>query len=328
MSKRYLITGGAGFIGSFLVRRLLQDGHDVRVLDNHSRGRVDRLADVRDHVESIEADVRDAEAVQGAARGVDCLCHLAYVNGTEWFYKKPEFVLDVGVKGMINTVDACLKRGVPEFVLASSSEVYQTPPAIPTDEAAPLSVPDPLNPRYSYGGGKIISELLALNYGRNHLERVLVVRPHNVYGPDMGREHVIPQFILRAGALASEHPSGVIPFPIQGDGAQTRAFVHVDDFTDGLATVLEKGAHLNIYNVGNDEEVTVRRVVELIFDRLGREFEIIPGALTAGSPRRRRPNIDKLRALGYRPRISLRDGLAGTINWYLANRALPNDDSS
>ena len=320
MSKLYLVTGGAGFIGSSLVRRLLQDGHGVRVFDNQSRGRAARLADVRAHVEFIEADVRDADAVRRAARGVDSLCHLAAVNGTEWFYSKPETVLDVGVKGVVNTIDACLKHGVPEFVLASSSEVYQTPAAIPTDETAPLSVPDPLNPRFSYGGGKIISELLALNYGRSHLERVLVFRPHNVYGPDMGGEHVIPQFILRADALAAEHRDGVIPFPIQGDGTQTRAFVHIDDFTDGLATVLEKGAHLNIYHVGNDVEVTVRRLVELIFDHIGRKFEIVPGTLTAGSPGRRCPDVDKLRALGYRPRVTLRDGLAGTIDWYLAGR--------
>ncbi len=320
MSKLYLVTGGAGFIGSSLVRRLLHDGHGVRVLDNQSRGRAARLADVRDHLEFIEADVRDADAVLKAARGVDSLCHLAAVNGTEWFYSRPEVVLDVGVKGIVNTIDACLKHGVGEFVLASSSEVYQTAPAIPTDEKAPLTVPDPLNPRYSYGGGKIVSELMALNYGRSHLARVLVVRPHNVYGPDMGREHVIPQLVLRAAALAAEHPQGAVPFPIQGDGTQTRSFMYIDDFTEGLATVLKKGAHLNIYHVGNDDEVTVRRLVELIFDRLGRNFEIVPGALTAGSPHRRRPNIDKLRALGYRPRVTLREGLAGTIDWYLACR--------
>ena len=320
MSKLYLVTGGAGFIGSTLVRRLLQDGHGVRVLDNQSRGRAARLADVRDHVEFIDADVRDADAVRKAAKAVDSLCHLAAVNGTEWFYDRPDLVLDVGVKGIVNTIDACLEHDVPEFVLASSSEVYQTPPAIPTDEAAPLTVPDPLNPRYSYGGGKIISELMALNYGRSHLERVLVVRPHNVYGPDMGREHVIPQFVLRADELTREHPDGVVPFPIQGDGTQTRAFVHIDDFTDGLATVLEKGAHLNIYHVGNDNEVTVRRLVELIFDHLGRNCEIIPGALTQGSTRRRCPNIDKLRALGYSPSISLREGLPKVIDWYLENR--------
>ena len=100
-------------------------------------------------------------------------------------------------KGMINVIDACRAHGVGRLMLASSSEVYQTPPQVPTDESAPLVVPDPLNPRYSYGGGKIISELMAINYGRKFFERVLIFRPHNVYGPDMGCEHVIPQFALR-----------------------------------------------------------------------------------------------------------------------------------
>ena len=324
MSKRYLVTGGAGFIGAALVRRLLHDGHGVRVLDNESRGRAGRLEDVRQHVEFIKADVRDADAVQGAAKGVDSICHLAAVNGTAFFYDRPELVLDVSVKGIVNTLDACLRHGIGEFVLASSSEVYQTPPAIPTTESAPLSVPDPLNPRYSYAGGKIISELLALNYGRSHLERVLVFRPHNVYGADMGREHVIAQFVIRAAALESEHAHGVIPFPIQGDGSETRAFVHIDDFTRGLATVLDKGAHRNIYHIGNDDEVTVRDLAGMVFERFGREHEIIPGPLTAGSPGRRCPNIDKLRALGYRPRVSLQDGLGATVDWYRANVCPPD----
>ena len=320
MSRFYLVTGGAGFIGAALVRRLLRDGHRVRVLDNQSRGSAARLGDIRDRIEFVDADVRDAGAVLRAARGVDSLCHLAAVNGTELFYRNPELVLEVSVKGIVNTIDACLQHGVGEFVLASSSEVYQTPPAFPTPETVPLSVPDPLNPRYAYGGGKIVSELMALNYGRNRLERVLVVRPHNVYGPDMGAEHVIPQFVLRAAALAADQPAGPIRFPIQGDGSQTRAFEHIDDFTAGLVTVLEKGAHRNIYHIGNDDEVTVQRLVELIFERLERDFEIVPGPLTAGSPERRCPDLGKLRALGYRPRIPLREGLVGTVAWYLDNR--------
>ena len=95
---------------------------------------------------------------------------------------------------MISVLDACRHHGIRELVLASSSEVYQTPPGIPTPENVPLSVPDPLNPRYSYGGGKIICELMAINYGRQGFDRVLIFRPHNVYGPDMGWEHVLPQF--------------------------------------------------------------------------------------------------------------------------------------
>src|SRR3979409_549385 len=115
---------------------------------------------------------------------------------------------------------ACRSEGVRSLVLASSSEVYQTPPEVPTDEHAPLLVPDPSNPRYSYGGGKIISELMAINYGRKYFERVLIFRPHNVYGPDMGWEHVIPQFALRMKMAAELNPVGVIPFPIQGSGQE------------------------------------------------------------------------------------------------------------
>ena len=315
-NKFYLVTGGTGFIGSALVRRLVHNGHRVRVLDNQSRGSAARLADIQSDFEFVQADIRNPAEVSKAVQGVDSVCHLAFVNGTEFFYSRPGFVLDVGVKGIVNTLDACLEHNVPEFVLASSSEVYQTPPQIPTDESAPLLIPDPLNPRFSYAGGKIISELMALNYGRENFERVLVFRPHNVYGPDMGWEHVIPQLAIRAGEMIQKHPHDEILFPIHGDGTETRAFVHINDFTDGLVTVLDKGEHLNIYHIGNNEEVAIRDLVRLIFDHLNRTCKIVPGELTQGSTRRRCPNISKLASLGYRPRISLAQGLPDVVDWY------------
>ena len=155
---------------------------------------------------------------------------------------------------MINVIDGCIKNNVKELILASSSEVYQTASKIPTDETASLIVPDPLNPRYSYGGGKIISELLTINYGRKYFDRAIVFRPHNVYGPDMGWEHVIPQFVLRMKEL-SKGKGKNIKFPIQGTGKQTRAFCFIDDFIGGLMLVLEKGKHLGIYNIGTMEEM-------------------------------------------------------------------------
>ena len=172
-------------------------GERVRVLDNLSRGNQRRLGDVVADVEFVEADVRDAAAVSRAAKGIDCVVHAAFVNGTQFFYSMPQLVLDVGIRGMLNVLDACLAHEVPELFVASSSEVYQTPPRIPTDETVPLSIPDPMNPRYSYAAGKITSEMLAINYARTHFERMVIFRPHNVYGPDMGWEHVIPQFVLR-----------------------------------------------------------------------------------------------------------------------------------
>ena len=124
---------------------------------------------------------------------------------------------------MVNVIDACRTQGVGTLVLASSSEVYQTPPHIPTAEDAPLVVPDVNNPRYSYGAGKLISEVMAINYGRKFFERVLIFRPHNVYGPDMGWEHVIPQFALRLNKLAQAQAAGPLRFEIQGSGSETRS---------------------------------------------------------------------------------------------------------
>jgi nucleoside-diphosphate-sugar epimerase len=314
--KRVLVTGGTGFIGSALVRGLLHQGARVRSLDNDSRGSHHRLADVAADIELVQGDIRDPASVSAATRGVDCVCHLAYVNGTEFFYSRPELVLEVAVKGMMNVLDACIEHGVRELVLASSSEVYQTPPAVPTDETAPLSVPDPRNPRYSYGGGKIIAELLALNYGRVHFDRVLVFRPHNVYGPDMGREHVIPQLALRLLEHART-TEGVIDLPIQGTGKETRAFVYVTDLVDGVLRMIADGEHQGIYHIGSDLEITIETLVHEIARCLGREVRPQAGPLQPGGTLRRCPDITKIRKLGYEPRVPLSEGLAETIRWYI-----------
>jgi nucleoside-diphosphate-sugar epimerase len=317
--KSYLVTGGTGFIGSALVKRLVKSGARVRLLDDNSRGSNSRLGECASDVEITCGDIRNAAAVAAAARGMDSICHLAYVNGTEFFYTKPDLVLEVAVKGMINVLDACLENGVPELVLASSSEVYQTPPTVPTDESAPLCVPDVLNPRYSYGGGKIISELLAVNYGRHRIPRVLIFRPHNVYGPNMGWEHVVPQFAARLAELHRQQPSGVLSFPIQGTGRETRAFIFIDDMIDGVVCVLEKGEPLGIYHIGNDEEITIETLATAVAEFYHREIAVVPGQLRAGGTLRRCPNIDKIRALGFAPRVSLADGLAATVPWYDQN---------
>ncbi len=313
MTRTVLVTGGAGFIGRALVHRLVRAGHHVRVLDDFSRGRRRVTADLE--VDLVDGDVRDPNTVNRACRGVDAVWHLAAVNGTEFFYSKPEIVLEVGVKGIVNVIDAMLRHDVAELFVASSSEVYQTPPHVPTDERVPLSIPDPLNPRYSYAGAKIISELLALNYGRKHLRRVIVFRPHNVYGPDMGWEHVIPQLALRVRELGKV-AAGTVRLPIQGTGAETRAFVYVDDAVDGLLRLAEAGEHLGIYQVGTDVETRVDHLAREIGRCLGRDVEVVPGPTTSGSTARRCPDITKLRSLGYEPHIDLAEGLRRTVRWY------------
>lgn len=317
--KKYLVTGGTGFIGSSIVKRLAMTNNQVRVLDNNSRGALSKLGDTSKDIEFVEADIRDLNAVQKAARGIDCIIHLAYVNGTEFFYNKPELVLDIGIRGILNVIDACRINNIGELILASSSEVYQTPPLIPADESVPLSIPDVLNPRYSYGGGKILSELMVINYGRNAFNRVMIFRPHNVYGPDMGYEHVIPQFISRTRQAMDTFPEGSLPFPIQGDGSQTRAFIYIEDFVDGFMCMLKYGKHLNIYNIGNPEEISIRNVAIKIAGYMGREINIINGPLQPGSPARRCPDISKLTSLGFKPRVSFNQGLPAAIDWYMSH---------
>jgi nucleoside-diphosphate-sugar epimerase len=319
---RILVTGGSGFIGSALVAALVRAGETVRVLDDNSRGAPRRLAGVAKDIEFIAGDIRDAAAVHAAVRGMDEVHHLAFVNGTEFFYSAPELVLDVGVKGIVNVIDACRASGVRRLVLASSSEVYQTPPRVPTDESAPLIVPDPTNPRYSYGGGKIISELMAINYGRKFFERVLIFRPHNVYGPDMGFEHVIPQFAIRLKRAALEHKSGNVPFEIQGDGKQTRSFCHVDDLVRGVMVMREKGEHLGIYHIGTTEEIGIADLARRIAAHVGRDIEFVSRPAPAGGTERRCPDIGKLARLGYAPQMPLAKGLPPTVDWYFANEDL------
>jgi nucleoside-diphosphate-sugar epimerase len=148
--KTCFVTSGARFVGSALVRRLVSGGHHVDFLDNQGRGSATRLSDIGDDFEFVQADVCDSGAIHCTMKDVGSVCHLAFVNGIEFFYTKPDLVLDVGVKGMINVIDACIKNNVGELIVASSSEVYQTPPVVPTSEVVPLSIPSPFNPRYSY----------------------------------------------------------------------------------------------------------------------------------------------------------------------------------
>lgn len=318
--SRHLITGGAGFIGSALAHRLIAEGHEVTVLDRFSRGKITRLPK---GAHTIHGDIRSAATVYRAVAGADVIWHLAYVQGTQTFYADPKDVIDVALTGIMNVLHACEDSAhKPDLFLVSSSEVYQNPPVgmFPTDESVPLSVPDVTNPRYSYGGGKIACELAVLAYSQaGLLGRAVIVRPHNIYGPDMGHEHVIPEFAERM-LDRSRWPYRPIKFPIQGTGRETRSFCYIDDCVDGLMVLREGGEDRNVYHLGNpNEEHTISDLAHLVAGCFGREIDVVPGALPKGSPIRRLPDISKLRALGYEPRVSLADGLPGTVAWYAAN---------
>jgi nucleoside-diphosphate-sugar epimerase len=311
---RALVTGGSGFLGSALCRELLAAGQEVRVLDDHSRGRPARLEGME--VEIVTGDVRDPDAVHRAAQGCEVVWHLAYVNGTRFFYEKPDLVLDVGIKGALNTIEAAVAAGARRYVLASTSETYQEPTHVPTTEIERLIVPDVKNPRYSYGGGKIASELLALHLAARRGLEVVVFRPHNFYGPDMGFEHVVPEITERIVKLSNRLADRRIALPIQGDGSDTRSFCFVSDGARGAFLAGERGAPGEIYHVGTEREVSIKFLVEEIGRVLGVELAIQPGPAAKGGTSRRCPAIGKLAALGYRPEVDLEEGLARTVPWY------------
>ena len=147
--SRLAVTGAGGFIGAHLTRALLAEGHEVVAIDNYIRGQASRLADAPGAIERATLDVRDKAALVETLKGVACVFHLAAVNGTENFYTQPQLVLDVGVRGALAVTEACIEAGVPDLVVASSAEVYQTPRVVPTTEDIEMVIPDSLNPRYS-----------------------------------------------------------------------------------------------------------------------------------------------------------------------------------
>jgi nucleoside-diphosphate-sugar epimerase len=317
---RYLVTGGAGFIGSALVKRLVADGNDVVAFDDFSRGRMDRLAGVNCEVRG--GDIRDARAVTAAMHGCDSAAHLAYLQGTAAFYSEPRQVLDVATRGMLNVLAACEANGTTDMMLVSSSEAYQVAAVVPTPETIALTVPDPLNPRYSYGGGKIVCEIMANAWYRTGvLDRCTIVRPHNILGPDGGREHVIPQFCLRMNQLVREHPEGIIPFPIQGSGLETRSFCYIDDCVDQMALLLDKADGIGVWHIGCEDERTIADVAHAVAACYGREIKVIPGTLPKGAPTRRLPDTSKLRGLvpGYLPSVGFTEAVKRTVDWYRAN---------
>src|SRR3989344_2814963 len=319
--KTYLVTGGTGFIGRNLVKKLVRNHINVRVFDDNSRGSVASLGNILKEIEFVKGDIRDAYAVKSACKNVDGVIHLAAINGTKFFYTIPELVIDVSTRGIINVIDACLWHGVEEIFFASSSEVYHSPPVVPTPENVPLVIPDPSNARFSYAAGKIISEMYIKNYGKKYFGRAVVFRPHNVYGPQMGWEHVIPQFVLRLKKLINEQ-SGPIAFPIQGEGNETRSFVYIDDFVNGLMLLLKKAKNLETYNIGTREEIRIKDVAYEIAKFYNKKIKIVPGKLATGGTIRRLPDISKIAKLGYKPKVKFKKGLVLTAQWYNANAHL------
>lgn len=311
-----LITGGAGFIGSHLAAHYLEKGFDITIWDNLFRGVLDKRWTENKRLTFSNVDLTDHRVLSNLKRNeFDIVFHLAAINGTRFFYEIPYEVIKVNLITLFNILELLPELGDPKLVWTSSSEVYagsfefaELP--IPTPEDVPLSISDVFNPRFTYAGSKIAGELICLSYARTHDVDISIVRAHNIYGPKMGREHVISEFLLRI--LKRENP-----FPIYG-AENSRAFCYVMDFIRGLEKVARsRETNGKIFNLGNDKEVKIIELAELMFDifNFHPRVEIFPAPL--GSVLRRCPDIDRIRKLvDYEPKIGLREGIKRTYEWY------------
>tara|TARA_A100000164_G_scaffold222742_1_gene197596 strand:+ start:434 stop:1360 length:927 start_codon:yes stop_codon:yes gene_type:complete len=300
--KNILITGGTGFIGSNLAKSLLKN-YNVKIYDNFSRRSLKNIKKIPKQIKIIKGDIRDKDKFFKALKKTDIVIHLAYINGTRFFYSKPVDILDIAIKGIVNVFDGCIKYNIKELYLASSSEVYQTPKKIPTNELESLKIPNVHNPRYSYGGGKILTELMGIHYGKKYFKKLIIFRPHNVYGKNMGQEHVIPEFINRFKKIKGKN------FKIQGSGNEIRSFIFIEDFVKAFELIMKKGKHLNIYNIGTSQKIKIRELAIKMSKIFKKKIIIKKGKLSKGGTKIRTPDITKIKRLGFKPRYNLDSGM-------------------
>lgn len=315
---KMLVTGGAGFIGRGLVKKLLSLDHEVVILDNFHKSEGRSVLDAfpeGSEVSLIDGDVRDRELVFSATEDCDMVWHLAYINGTHKFYTYQDEILEVGVKGTLNTIDAALEHGVKRYIIASSGEVYNDPVNLPTPETERLMIPDVKNPRFSYSGGKIISELLALHYAQVRGLDTVIFRPHNVYGPYMGFGHVVSQLMAKIYKATNGLKESSCTIQIQGSGDETRSYCFIDDLADAVALIGLEGTPGEVYNAGVEDEISIKTLVMRIANVLGVDVDIIPGKVLEGSPARRCPDMCKTGALGFEPKFFMKEGLLQTYDW-------------
>ena len=303
--KNVLVTGGTGFIGSNICSYLVKNKYNVVIFDDNSRGKLTRLKKIKKNITFVKGDICKPNELKKAFKKIkiDCVIHLAYINGTQNFYDRPIDVLNVGIKGIINILELSKEYKVKNFILASSSEVYQKPNKVPTTENEILKVPNIHNPRYSYGAGKILSEILTINYGKKFFHRSIIFRPHNVYSEDMGNEHVIPQFIKKINKARK----GIIR--IKGEGKEIRSFIHIEDFMTAFDLIFRNGKNLEIYNIGTVEKIKIINLSNLILKKMGKKLTIKKSKSHEGNTPIRCPNIDKIKKLGFKQKIKIDHGI-------------------
>ena len=312
ISRRILVTGGAGFLGSHLCERLIAAGHDVLCIDNYFTGRRSNVAHLVGHprFELMRHDVTFPLYVE-----VDEIYTLACPASPIHYQHDPVQTTKTSVHGAINMLGLA-KRLRAKILQASTSEVYGDPQVHPQTEAYWGHV-NPIGFRSCYDEGKRCAETLFFDYHRQHRLRIKVARIFNTYGPRMHPQdgRVVSNFIMQA--LAGK------PITIYGDGSQTRSFCFVDDLVEGLIRLMETGDEITgPMNIGNPVEMSIRELAEAVVELTGSRSKLIFEPLPHDDPVQRQPDIGfARRALGWEPHVKLRDGLTRTIAYFEALRA-------
>jgi len=304
--QRVLVTGGAGFLGQHLCRRLLQDGHEVMCLDNFFTSQRDNIRDLipNPRFELVRHDVTNPFTAE-----VDQIYNLACPASPVHYQYNPIKTMKTSFMGAYNMLGLA-KRVRARILQASTSEVYGDPAFSPQVETYWGNV-NPIGVRSCYDEGKRVAETLFFDYNRMHAVDIRVVRIFNTYGPGMhpydGR--VVSNFIMQA--LHNE------PITIYGDGSQTRSFCYVDDLVEGMVRMMNQTGEIGPVNIGNPHEFTIRELADLCVDITQSKSKITHLPLPGDDPKKRKPDIAKANeVLEWEPKIQLREGLEKTIEYF------------
>ena len=309
---RILVTGGAGFIGSHLIDRLMAEGHEVICLDNFYTGHKRNILKWLGHpnFEMLRHDITEPIRLE-----VDQIYHLACPASPVHYQYNPVKTIKTNVMGTLNMLGLA-KRVKARFLLSSTSEVYGDPEIHPQSEDYRGNV-NPIGPRSCYDEGKRVAETLAFDYHRQNNVDIRVARIFNTYGSRMlendGR--VVSNFVVQS--LKGQ------PLTVYGDGSQTRSFCYVSDLVEGLMRLMN-GEHTGPINLGNPDEYTILELAQAVQKMVNPDAEIIFKALPQDDPRRRRPDITKAKTLlGWQPTVPLQEGLTLTIDDFRDRIASP-----
>lgn len=312
--KKVLVTGGAGFIGSHVVEKLVERGARVSVMDNLVSGSLSNLVKIKNEINFIKGNCAVLEEAVKACRRQDIVMNLAAkVGGIEYNRMHQATMFRDNLPIETTMIEAARRENVGRFLVVSSACVYPHDCSIPTPESEGF-MDEPELTNGGYGWAKRMGEKIGEYYSQEFGMEIGIVRPYNCYGPrdhfEPDKSHVIPALIKRV--FDKENP-----VKVWGSGNQTRAFLYVEDLAEGMILAIEKCPEPDPINLGTDEETSIKNLIMKIINLSGIDTKVeFDTSKPDGSPRRNSDNKKAIEKIGFRPKIKLDEGLKKTINWY------------